>query len=247
MSVPATEGRLPGELAELADDLAAASLAMARRFAAEATMWCVSPAWPHHARHIAVEFVHPVIVGKRALPALLVEPYDPVASLRVAVEPGDLVVAVADGDDPEVGEIMRRAHAWGVETVWIGHGPRPEPGAANHVLWLPDTDNLAPYNGRFILVYHLLWELIHVCFEHPGLLKEKQPVCEGEVCITCSDEGQLGEIVAAEDNGEAVVRTADGQRTIDITLVAPVVANDLVLIHAGSAISRVEGSPEVAA
>ena len=45
------------------DDLARAALALARRFAAGATLWCVAPAWPEHARHVAVEFVHPVIMG----------------------------------------------------------------------------------------------------------------------------------------------------------------------------------------
>ena len=57
-------------------------LALARRFAAGATMWCLAPAWPEHARHVAVEFVHPVIVGKRALPAVSVVDPDPVAALR---------------------------------------------------------------------------------------------------------------------------------------------------------------------
>ena len=64
------------------DDLALAALALARRFAAGATMWCLAPAWPEHARHVAVEFVHPVIVGKRALPAVSVIDPDPVAALR---------------------------------------------------------------------------------------------------------------------------------------------------------------------
>ena len=61
-------GRRPGQ-----SDLARAALALARRFAAGATMWCLAPAWPEHARHVAVEFVHPVIVGKRALPAVSVD------------------------------------------------------------------------------------------------------------------------------------------------------------------------------
>jgi hydrogenase maturation factor len=227
-------------LGDLADDLAAAALALARRFSNGATMWCVSPTWPHHARHVAVEFVHPVIVGKRALPALIVPPHDPVAELRVSVAPGDVVVAISTADDPAVSQIMRRAHAWGIETVWIGTGPRPEPGAANHVVWLPEEEGLASYDGRFILLYHLLWELAHVCFEHQGLLEEAPAVCTGEVCITCSDEGRLAEIVRAR-NGEALVRTATGRETIDITLVEPVDADDLVLVHAGSAISKVGG------
>ena len=62
----------------------------ARRFAAGATMWCLAPAWPEHARHVAVEFVHPVIVGKRALPAVSVIEPDPVAALRATVRAGDV-------------------------------------------------------------------------------------------------------------------------------------------------------------
>ena len=58
-----------------------------------------------------------------------------------------------------------------------------------------------------MLLYHLLWELTHVCFEHPGLLTEPDE-CTDEVCITCSDEGRLGEVV-----GPGRVRTADGSRT----------------------------------
>ena len=67
---------------DLADDLAACALDLARRFAAGATMWCVAPLWPEHARHVAVEFVHPVIVGKRALPAVSIDAVDPVGALR---------------------------------------------------------------------------------------------------------------------------------------------------------------------
>ncbi|MDT4921020.1 MAG: hypothetical protein QOI15_1922, partial [Pseudonocardiales bacterium] len=72
----------------LADDLAVASLAIARRFHAGATMWCVAPEWEPHAHHMAVEFVHPVIVGKRALPALALSSPAVVAQARVSVRPG---------------------------------------------------------------------------------------------------------------------------------------------------------------
>ena len=229
------------EVGELAQDLASASLAMARRFQAGATLWCVSPSWPHHARHVAVEFVHPVIVGKPALPSLIGPSVDPVAGLRVSVDPGDLVLAIGDVDDPEVGDLMRRTHAWGVEALWVGAGPRrPSPGTADHVLWLDEPDSEAAYDGRFILLYHLLWELTHVCLEHRGRLQPPAPVCEGEVCITCSDEGVLAEVVTV-DGQDARVRTAGGHRTVDVTLVGEVAVNDLLLVHAGSAIARVSG------
>ena len=38
--------------------------------------------------------------------------------------------------------------------------------------------------------------------------------------------------------GRALVRTAGGQETIDVTLVAPVSVGDLVLVHAGAALTR---------
>ena len=148
----------------LGDDLAAAALALARRFAAAATLWCIAPRWPAHAQHVAVEFVHPVIVGKRAFPAVAVRGPDPVAELRASVRTGDVLLAVGAADDVVVADAMRRTPAWGVGTVWIGSGPRPAPGAADHVLWLepagdgPD-DPLLPFRGRYVLAYHLLRSL----------------------------------------------------------------------------------------
>src|ERR1700712_2016078 len=86
--------------ADLSADLAAAALAVARRFHDGATLWVISPQWEPHAHHVAVEFVHPVIMGKRALPSVaLVEP-DPVAQARVASQPGDLLIAAASAGEP---------------------------------------------------------------------------------------------------------------------------------------------------
>jgi hypothetical protein len=230
---------------DLSADLAVAALDLARRFHDGATLWVISPQWEPHAHHVAVEFVHPVIMGKRALPSVaLVEP-DPVAQARVASQPGDLLIAVASADEPAVIDAMRRAPAWGVLTLWIGSGPRPPVGAANHVLWIDSDDPMVPATGRFVLMYHLLWELTHVCFEHPGLLKAPPQECTDEVCVTCGDEGRLGEVVLepADATGQALVRTASGEEWVDTTLLGEVRANDLVLVHAGAAITRLEVSP----
>jgi hypothetical protein len=235
---------IPADLldAGLAEDLATASLALARGFGAGGTLWCVAPRWEPHAHHIAVEFVHPAIVGKRALPAVALTGDDVVAQARVAARAGDLLVAVAAADDPGAADLMRRAPAWGLRTVWIGSGPRPPQGAADHVLWIDDDDPLTPATGRFVLMYHLLWELTHVCFEHPGLLTETAGDCTDDVCITCSDEGRLGEVVRppAGDFGPATVRTASGLEEVDVSLIAPVAPGDLLLVHAGAALTRLD-------
>ncbi|HWS93737.1 MAG TPA: HypC/HybG/HupF family hydrogenase formation chaperone [Mycobacterium sp.] len=228
--------------AELAEDLAATAFTLAKRFAAGATMWSIAPSWEPHALHIAVEFVHPVIMGKRALPAVALTGPDLVDLVRVSVRPGDIVVAVSGADHPEVRSVMRRSPAWGATTIWIGSGERPTAGTADHVLWLDDPDPRVPATGGFVLFYHLLWELTHVCFEHSGLLKPgpSRSDDDGVVCVTCSDEGRLAEVVSASQGGQAVVRTARGVENVVTTLVDPVAAGELVLVHAGTAISRVD-------
>ncbi len=222
----------------VARDLAPAALALARRFAAGATLWCLSPQWPSHAAHVAVEFVHPVIVGKQALPAEAVTAPDPVAVLRANVRSGDVILAISDARNHVVADVLRRAGAWGADTIWVGAGERPAAGAAGHVLWL-DCDP-AGAGPLFVRIYHLLWELAHVCLEHKGLLAATDPTdCDGPVCITCSDEGRLAEVLSADDD-EATVRTAEGRERVDITLLGPARPGDLLLVHAGTAITSLE-------
>jgi len=221
------------------DDLAAAALVLARRLHAGSTLWCACPAWPHHAQHVAVEFVHPVIVGKPALPAVALPSHDLTAAARTNAVPGDIVLAIGSASDAAVRDLMRRAPAWSVTTLWVGSGERPPAGAADHVLWLPD-DQQAAYDGRFILLYHLLWELAHVCLEHRGLLTA-DPDCDGPVCITCSDEGRLAEVLAVSGT-TARVRTATGPQDVDLSLVGAASADDLLVVHAGMAITRL-GAP----
>ena len=70
--------------------------AMAERFAAGGRLIAAgeTPSARSDARHVAVEFVHPVIVGKRALPAIgLAGEGGPIAAqLALTVEPGDIVM-----------------------------------------------------------------------------------------------------------------------------------------------------------
>lgn len=236
MTVSAHTGMSP----DLAMDLAQASLSLAQRFSDGATMWCIAPAFSPHAQHIAVEFVHPVVVGKRALPAVALTGSDLVGQVRLSARAGDVVIACAGADDPDVRAVMHRAAAWGVTTIWIGNGDRPPMGAADHVLWLDDPEPTLAATGEFVLMYHLLWELTHVCFEHPGLLTAPPSVCTDEVCITCSDEGRPAEVLSTAPDGMATVRTAQGREDVVTVLAGALFPGDLVLVHAGMVISKVE-------
>ena len=56
--------------------------------------------------------------------------------------------------------------------------------------------------------------------------------------MTCSDEGRLAEVVLepADATGQALVRTAKGEEWVDVSMLGDVAPNDLVLVHAGTAI-----------
>jgi hydrogenase maturation factor len=232
------------ENATPAEDLAIAALHLARRFAAGATMWCVAPQWPSHGRHVAVEFVHPVIVGKRALPAVNIEGADVAGALRLLGRPGDVLLVMGPGADPVVTDLLLRAPAWGLTSLWLGAGSRPPAGRAEHVVWLEGGDPaLATRSGDIVLLYHLLWELTHVVFEHPGLL-EPEPACTDDVCITCSDEGRVAEVKTVDEWGSTEVVVNGALETVDASLVAPVAPGDLLLVHAGVALTTLSnGTP----
>jgi hydrogenase maturation factor len=223
------------------DSLAAAALTLARRFAAGATMWCVAPEWPSHSRHVAVEFVHPVIVGKRALPAIHVEGPAMAATLRLLVHPGDILLAVGPASET-MALLLQRAEAWGLTTVWLGVGPPARQGSATHIVWSPNSDaDRAARGGDVVLLYHVLWELTHVVFEHPGLLSEPD-TCAGEVCVTCSDEGRVAEVIDVLEGGQAEVVSRGARQIVDVSLVGPVLEGDLLLVHAGTALATLPGT-----
>jgi D-sedoheptulose 7-phosphate isomerase len=88
------------------------------------------------AHHVAVEFVHPVIVGKRALPALVVAPDE----VEHVVEPSDMTISF---------EPLRIVAG----REWAFDPPTEDPFIAQELV---ET------------LYHVLWELVHVFFEHRG-------------------------------------------------------------------------------
>jgi hydrogenase maturation factor len=78
-----------------------------------------------------------------------------------------------------------------------------------------------------------------------GVPPPTQP-CEGDTCITCSDEAHPGRILTLPSDpfGLAVVRTAAGLEEVDVSLIGEVTPGQEILIHAGTAIGRVDGTEE---
>jgi hydrogenase maturation factor len=235
MSTLAAAG--PAELGgDLAAGLAATALALARRIATGATLWCVAPGAPAHAEHLAVEFLHPVIMGKRAVPAVALEGLDVRTRLRTA-RPGDVLILLGSSDDSELGALARRAGPWGLESVWLVTDGAPGP-EADHVLRVDaDGDPMV----ELVLAYHVLWELTHVVFEHPGLVAADAEETEHSeaVCITCADDAQLVEVESVAGD-RATVRRGGETVEVAIDLIDGVKPGALLLVHAGVAISHVE-------
>ena len=98
------------------------------------------------AQHVAVEFVHPVIVGKRALPAISltadVATVTGIAErdglgeifahqIRCLAEPADIALGIsADGNSESVLRGLVAAHGMGMLTIALAGGEAAAPSAA---------------------------------------------------------------------------------------------------------------------
>jgi D-sedoheptulose 7-phosphate isomerase len=111
------------------------------------------------AQHVSVEFVHPVIVGKRALPALDVG-YEFETRLPVILHPHDMVMGFAF---PESDDAVERALGAASERGALTFALAGETG--DYPFALPDED-LFVCQEVFEVLYHMLWETVHVYFEH---------------------------------------------------------------------------------
>jgi D-sedoheptulose 7-phosphate isomerase len=155
--------------ADEAERLARLCHRMAERFARGGRLIAFgrSPPARSDARHVAVEFVHPVIVGKRALPAigLAGEGGDLEAQVDLIMRPDD--VAIAFGADEDAGEGARAiALARGRGCLTIAFSP-----AGAEWEFEPPTADRYVRQELVETLYHVLWELVHVFFEHRGLLE----------------------------------------------------------------------------
>src|SRR5918997_5261192 len=111
------------------------------------------------AQHVSVEFVHPVIVGKRALPGLDLGP-DFESRLSVILRPEDMVMGFAFPErDEAVERALRTAQERGALTFALA-------GKAGDYAFDPPGEDPFVVQEVFEVLYHMLWETVHVYFEH---------------------------------------------------------------------------------
>jgi D-sedoheptulose 7-phosphate isomerase len=176
--------------AENADRVSQTCFAMARRFQRGGRLLVFgNGSSTTDAQHVSVEFVHPVIVGKRALPALALT--NDVASLLGLMQTRGLDEIYAqqlwllgtredmalgltvDGDDASVLRGLQTASQMGMLTIGmcgVGSAMARAPGM-DFCFVVPSSD---PHVVQEVqeTTYHILWETVHVFFEHKGLLEQ---------------------------------------------------------------------------
>jgi D-sedoheptulose 7-phosphate isomerase len=213
------------------EHLAAACHALARSFSRGGTLIAHGCGGARSdAAHVAVEFLHPVIVGKRALPAVsLSDPGD----LGAVARGDDIVLALAHGPaGPDEAALLADARRRGLLTLAMAGGDRP--ADADFAFTVP-SDDPAIVQEVQETAYHVLWELVHVFFEHPGLLEEP--------CLTCGDVAVQARVVALAGSA-ATVELGGAREDVAVDLVADELAvGDVVLCHAGVALERVSEDP----
>jgi D-sedoheptulose 7-phosphate isomerase len=173
-------------LAAQADILAVACRDMADRFRRGGRLLVFgNGAGTTDAQHVAVEFVHPVIVGKRALPAVSLSSDAATllgVSARLGIEavyahqigvlgrPDDIGLGLSgSGSCPNVVLGLRAARRAGMLTIALTGGTGGDisaGGESDHCLVVASVDPHVVKEGH-VTAYHLLWELVHVFLDSP--------------------------------------------------------------------------------
>jgi D-sedoheptulose 7-phosphate isomerase len=144
------------------------------------------------AQHISVEFVHPVIMGKRALPAIALGT-DIAATLGLAASTGCFELYgrqiatlgrpadIALGLDPHGRDVavlagLESAAARGLLTIYLTTAAQARRATAGaDFCFGVHGDDPAVVQETHETLYHVLWELVHVFFEHKQLLDTAAP------------------------------------------------------------------------
>ena len=252
---------------ENADAISRASFEMARRFERGGRLLVFgSGASATDAQHVSVEFVHPVIVGKRALPALALT--NDIASvlglaqqsgteeifarqLQLLGTPDDIALGIAIDDDPSVSRALSVARDLQMLTIAMGG---VNAAMQSDFCFAVPSENSSVVQEVQETAYHILWETVHIFFEHKGLL---EPIDSGaspktrvdsfcQSCPLCSDEGLPGRVLTIENN-TAIVKTASGEQEVALDLVDDVKVGDFVLVHLDTAIAKLNPADVVEA
>lgn len=147
------------------------------------------------AQHVAVEFMHPVTVGRKALPAISltndiavvtavandVSFADVFVRQLIAVgQPGDVLLGIStSGNSQNLLNAFETGRKMGLVTIgYAGYdggkmARQAEAGIIQYLMVVP-TSSIHRIQETQVALYHIMWDLVHELFQHKALLEEEE-------------------------------------------------------------------------
>ena len=179
---------------ENSDAILAASLAMAKSFHRGGKLLvCGNGGSSTDAQHVAVEFMHPITVGRKALPAMCLSndmamvtavandvSFADIFSRQVIAlgREGDVLLGLStSGNSENVVRAFETARRMKLVTIGYAGGTGGKmaemhaAGALDFCLTVP-TSSIHRIQESHVALYHTTWELVHTYLEHKSLVGE---------------------------------------------------------------------------
>jgi len=162
-----------------ADRIEALARAMAARFSSGGRLYVMGNGGSAtDAQHVALEFFHPIVEKRKALPAIALTA-DPALltaisndrdfakvfadQLRVLARPGDMALAVStSGKSPNLVQALEVARERGLLTIaFTGKDGGRLPELAEYCFVVPSF-SIHRIQETHVTLYHVVWDLVHV-------------------------------------------------------------------------------------
>ena len=173
------------------DGILAASLALAKSFARGGKLLvCGNGGSATDAQHIAVEFMHPITVGRKALPAICLTNdmammtavandvgFDDVFTRQIIAlgREGDVLLGIStSGNSKNLMHAFATARRMKLTTIGFAGGDGGEMaelavgGLLNFCLTVP-TASIHRIQETHVALYHIMWDLVHTILQSGGL------------------------------------------------------------------------------
>ena len=162
-----------------ADRIEALVRAMAARFSDGGRLYVMGNGGSAtDAQHISLEFFHPIIEKRKALPAIALTADQALLTaisndrdfakifadqLRVLARPGDMTLAVStSGKSPNLVQALETAREMGVLTIaFTGKDGGRLPDLAEYCFVVPSF-SIHRIQETHVTLYHIVWDLVHV-------------------------------------------------------------------------------------
>lgn len=176
------------------DIILGASLAMAKAFhRGRKLLVCGNGGSATDAQHIAVEFMHPITVGRKALPAICLTNdmamvtavandvgFDDVFTRQIIAlgNTGDVLLGIStSGNSRNLMHAFATASRLNLITIGFAGSDGGEmselaiSGLLNYCLTVP-TASIHRIQETHVTLYHIMWDMVHTFLQHKGLMEE---------------------------------------------------------------------------